>query len=492
MKYNKKIFVLLSALVLCIAAIATLVGCDDEVCYHTYGDYVTTVEATCEQNGAKEHTCISCGYTETVEINARGHKFGSYKLDNNESCTSPGTQSADCTYEGCNETDTKNVDALALGHKYSAGVCSVCNDAMTLIEELSASADGSVKVKIYKNADGHYELDVVGSGATDDYSADALPSWDKYKNDITVLRICEGVSEIGDYAFSSFDNIEWIYVGRDLKHFGSHALADELKPDRAFIDDVRAWASIEFEEEGVPTLYLSSLLYMGDGVIQNLEIPEGTERINPYAFYKNKMLLSVSLPSSLTEIGDYAFYGCTAIEEVRIDDIASWCAVKLGTNYSNPMIYGMDLYVNDAYTVNLVIPNGVERIEGNTFEGCKSIKMVSLPDSVTEIGAQAFYNCDSLESISLNDGLKNIGDFAFFGCTALTAIEIPSTVSFISEDAIRGATAIASLTLSAQTQIAEGAFSDASAISTVIFYGTEEQWLALGIATADGASIEYK
>ncbi len=492
MKNNKKLIALIAAALLFTAVLTLFVGCGDEVCYHTYGDYTTITAPTCEQNGVKEHSCISCGYTEKVGIAATGHKFGTYTLDNNKSCTSPGTQTSVCANENCDKKDVKTVDALALGHKYANGVCAVCNDTMMLIEELNASADGSVKVKVYESGDGHYEIDVVGNGATDDYSVDALPSWDKYNTKVTVLRICDGVSAIGDYAFSSFEAIEWIYVGKDVNHLGTLALAKSLRPDRAFISDVKAWAGIEFEEDDVPTLYLSNLLYMGEDVIKNLEIPEGTEKINPYAFYKNTMLLTVSLPSSLKEIGEYAFYGCSAIEEVRIDDVASWCEVTLGQSYANPLIYGNDLYINDVYTVNLVIPDGVEKISANSFEGCASIRTVTLPSTVKELGAQAFYNCSSLESISFGEGLTEIGDFVFFGCTKLTAITIPETVSLLSADALRGATALSSITLSSATQVESGAFADSTEISSVVFYGTEAEWLALGIETAPDAVIEYK
>lgn len=67
----------------------------------------------------------------------------------------------------------------------------------------------------------------------------------------------------------------------------------------------------------------------------------------------------------------------------------------------------------------VVIPDGVEKIEAQAFAKNDKVKKVVMPDSVVEIGEQAFYDCTNLQEIEFSNNLKNIADNAFQGCTSL-------------------------------------------------------------------------
>jgi hypothetical protein len=90
-----------------------------------------------------------------------------------------------------------------------------------------------------------------------------------------------------------------------------------------------------------------------------ITIPEGTEAIGMSAFADCTNLKEVKLPSTLREIGLYAFAG-SGIE-------------------------------------HLVIPEGVEKIGGCAFEDCKNLKEVKLPSTLEEIGLYAFEGCENIE-----------------------------------------------------------------------------------------------
>ena len=89
----------------------------------------------------------------------------------------------------------------------------------------------------------------------------------------------------------------------------------------------------------------------------------------------------VSIPDSVTSIGENAFEGCKSI-------------------------------------ASITIPDSVTSIENNAFEDCKSIASITIPDSVTSIGDKAFYGCKSIASITIPDSVTSIGDKAFYGCNA--------------------------------------------------------------------------
>ena len=70
----------------------------------------------------------------------------------------------------------------------------------------------------------------------------------------------------------------------------------------------------------------------------------------------------------------------------------------------------------------------VTEIGKYAFYGCSSLSSIEIPEGVTEIGGHAFSGCSSLESIEIPKGVTEIGNSAFSGCSSLSSIEIPEGV----------------------------------------------------------------
>ena len=82
---------------------------------------------------------------------------------------------------------------------------------------------------------------------------------------------------------------------------------------------------------------------------------------------------------------------------------------------------------------NVVIPDGVWKIDWFAFDGCKGLTSVHIPDSVTKIGRRAFCGCSNLSSINIPDSVTVIGIRAFSCCYGLTSINIPYSVKEIGD-----------------------------------------------------------
>ena len=206
--------------------------------------------------------------------------------------------------------------------------------------------------------------------------------------------------------------------------------------------------------------------------IESYRIREGTIVICNYSpcqmFYHCNILMSVTIPNSVTKIGWRAFEGCSGLKQVHIKDIAAWCNINfIGLN-SNPLSIAHHFYINDNETKDLVIPDSVTKIGAGAFGGCSGLTSVTIPNSVTEIGGSAFEGCSGLTSVTIPNSVTEIGDSAFSHCSGLTSITIPDSVTEIGDRAFSGCTELTSVTIgNSVTKIGNSTFSNCRNLTSI-------------------------
>ena len=156
----------------------------------------------------------------------------------------------------------------------------------------------------------------------------------------------------------------------------------------------------------------SAVTSIGSGVfsyssLTSVTIPDSVTSIGEMAFYYCGSITSVTIPNSVTSIGESAFDTCTYLTSVTIPDGVT--SIEGGA------------FINCGLT-SVTIPNSMTSIGSSVFEGCISLASVTIPDSVTSIGEYAFEGCRSLASVTIPDGVTSIGEMAFDGCVNLTSI----------------------------------------------------------------------
>ena len=175
--------------------------------------------------------------------------------------------------------------------------------------------------------------------------------------------------------------------------------------------------------------------------------------IGNYAFYGRSALANVTIPQGITSIGDSAFLDCDTLISATIEE-----GVPTGTNMFN----GCD----NLATVKL--PESLTTIATGSFASCPALNHVTIPDNVTTIGTSAFSLCNGLSDITLGRGLTTIGDFAFKNCDSLETIQLPSNLKKIGEEAFRECDILKSITLpDSVTDIGEAAFSTCPELESI-------------------------
>ena len=106
---------------------------------------------------------------------------------------------------------------------------------------------------------------------------------------------------------------------------------------------------------------------------------------------------------------------------------------------------------------SVTIPSTVTALGQSAFNGCADLESVTIPSSVTSIGQYAFSGCTSLESIVIPDSVTTIGQYAFSANTSLASADIGSGVSAIPAFMFTGCSSLASIIVRAATPPTLGA-----------------------------------
>ncbi len=276
--------------------------------------------------------------------------------------------------------------------------------------------------------------------------------------DLKEITIPDAVRSIAFRAFFECGNLEKITIGAGVTEMspyafqGSNGKLTEIKvsPANRTYDSRNDCNAII--ETATGTLLLGSA---GTTVV-----PDGVTAIGQYAFEKNKKLESIKLPPSVKTIDNFAFYGCSNLEDINLENVTrkgerafegcafnSYKFANEVNGYLSFRIKGKEAVLNrvrDNAPSDITIPESfsyegkdytVTEIAENALNSNTDIESVTVPATVRVIGNNAFDGCTGLKKVILEDGLKSIGDDAFAYCGALESIKLPSTLEYIGRTA---------------------------------------------------------
>lgn len=238
--------------------------------------------------------------------------------------------------------------------------------------------------------------------------------------------IPEGVTEIGDSAFEDCKSLKNVAIPDTVTQIGCDAF--------------HGCTSLQSVTIPNSVTKIESSIFSGCSSLPSIIIPEGVTKIGKSAFYGCTSLQNLIIPDSVTEIGAEAFYGCN-IGESEIE--TSNFSLKNGLLIAK----AHDLLVCSFLTnlTSVTIPESVTEIGDSAFSNCKSLQSVIISGRATKIGKDAFGRCNSLQSITLPDSVTEIGERAFSGCASLQSIVIPESVTEIGDRAFEGCTSLQSI-----------------------------------------------
>ncbi len=221
--------------------------------------------------------------------------------------------------------------------------------------------------------------------------------------------------------------------------------------------------------------------------LESIRLPAGLKRIGAKAFSGSWQVKQITIPNSVSFIGDGAFSG-SAIRDltlpmslmtvgedpfkgvyVHVPEGHPVFHVREGAllNHINGTLVHIDPNCLDNRT-EYAVPEGTLRIGGGVFASQYKLERVILPEGLREIGPRAFKSCDNLTGIILPDSVEMIGEEAFRSCNGLTEIRLPARVTAVPKQAFWYCNHLETVILpDGLTAIGEEAFSNCEALTEI-------------------------
>ena len=335
------------------------------------------------------------------------------------------------------------------------------------------------------DGDGSYTLTISGSGAMVDFTSPTAPNaenaniapWytallaDENTSSvpITEIKIDEGVTYLGNYAFSYLTNVVKVNIPASITSLGDSIFrGDTALTTVEWASDFKAPEITDTDSKDniyrgnyVPTSMFDGCTSLGKGKELSTWLPASFNGVGCAAFRGTQFTVDFDNWSNLNYIGAYGFAGMPNLDSFTLSN-----EITLGLRG------GASNAFNSSGLRSLTVADGIVAIPSGLCNGCEQLSSVALADSVTTIAMNAFFNTKALEKIDLKN-VQTINGYAFWG-SGLTDLVLPKSVKKVESRAFEACTSLTKVTINAAELTLENknTFAGCSALSTVVTSAT--------------------
>ena len=223
--------------------------------------------------------------------------------------------------------------------------------------------------------------------------------------------LTSSVTSIGDYAFFDCTSLTSITIPESVTSIGIYAFY--------------GCTSLTSVTIGNSVTSIGNYAFFKCTSLTSITIPNSVTSIGRDAFAYCTSLTSVTIGNSVTSIGRRAFYDCTSLASISVDSANNNFSSAEGVLFNKDKTTLVQ-YPPSKTGITYTIPSSVTSIGEYAFYGCTYLTSITIPASVTSIGGYAFFDCTALTSITIPASVISIGNNAFYGCTSLVTVYLPA------------------------------------------------------------------
>lgn len=324
---------------------------------------------------------------------------------------------------------------------------------------------------------------VIGS------NVDGISAYCFQSSTINKLTIQSENLSIGDYAFSKC-TLGNVSLGGGVTSIGKYAF-QSAEINNLVLDDIDSIGLNAFNNAEITQLtFGNNMRSVGEkafngATITQIDFGDGLTDIGDSAFYACKILSTFELPSSLSSIGEQAFYNTTGVasdlvipdNEVTIGDAAFKKSYLVGTlEFGEGTVTVIDNAFESCYNLTSVnVGSGEVTLGASVFKSCTALESVKLGSGLQSVGESVFNGCTALKEVTFVDCNIALGNYMFSGCTVLDTVELGEQVTSIGTYCFQKCTSLVSIKIpETVTSIGTKAFYNCSALTEVIIDNTAE------------------
>ena len=294
-----------------------------------------------------------------------------------------------------------------------------------------------------------------------------------YCYNLRSISISDNITSIGEETFKYCDRLHTVTFGKGITSIHETAFSGVSSLRNVIWNAEHCPNSYTLPENVTNVTFGDSVKHIPASLccglrISSVTIPNSVTSIGNDAFRKCSSLTSVTIGNSVTSIGNSAFSHCSSLTSVTIPNSVT----SIG-NYAFQLCESL---------TSVTIGNSVTSIGWHAFEDCSSLTSVTIGNSVTSIGGSAFYGCSSLTSVTIPNNVTSIGDYTFAGCESLTSVTIPNSVTSIGWGAFSSCTSLTSVTIEATTP---------PSIGNSVFYKTNNYSIYVPCGTLEAYKLAW-
>ena len=289
--------------------------------------------------------------------------------------------------------------------------------------------------------------------------------WYALKNSITEIKIEEGVTYLGNYAFSYLTNVVKVNIPASITSLGDSifrgdtALTTVEWASGFNAPEIRDTDSKDniYRGKYVPTSMFDGCTSLGSGEELSAWLPDSFTGVGCAAFRGTQFTVNFDGWNNLTYIGAYGFAGMPNLDSFTL-------STKIGLGLRG----GASNAFNSSGLKSLTVADGIAVVPSGLCNGCEQLSSVALADSVTTITMYAFFNTKALEKIDLKN-VQTIDGYAFWG-SGLTDLILPKSVKNVGSRAFEACTSLTKVTINAADLTLENnnTFAGCSSLNTVV------------------------